>query len=135
MKILMFSTHSVKYIWYSHQKVSSIYFRLTGEFPCNGANDFEILHKTKNAEWSFSDTISNFSAEAKDFISKLLVKNPRYLDYLNALYSDFLSLKLLCCHDDNDNKHEGLDGRSGNHYSLKIQPIIHLINILGYSLK
>ena len=26
-------------------------------------------------------------------------------------------------------------GGSGIHYSLKIQPIIHLIKILGYSLK
>ena len=33
--------------------------------------------------------------------------------------------------------HEGLDGEGGSgiHYSLKIQPIIHLIKILGYSLK
>ena len=38
--------------------------------------------------------------------------------------------------------YEGLDGgggggggRSGIHYSLKILPIIHLIKILGYSLK
>ena len=30
---------------------------------------------------------------------------------------------------------EGLDGVSGIHYSLKIKPIIHLIKILGYSLK
>ena len=30
---------------------------------------------------------------------------------------------------------EGLDGGSGIHYSLKIEPIIHLIKILGYSLK
>ena len=31
---------------------------------------------------------------------------------------------------------EGLDGGgSGIHYSLKIQPIIRLIKILGYSLK
>ena len=31
---------------------------------------------------------------------------------------------------------EGLDGGgSGIHYSLKIWPIIHLIKILGYSLK
>ena len=36
--------------------------------------------------------------------------------------------------------YEGLDGGrggggSGIHYSLKIQPIIHLIKILSYSLK
>ena len=32
--------------------------------------------------------------------------------------------------------YEGLDGGgSGIHYSLKIEPIIHLIKILGYSLK
>ena len=31
--------------------------------------------------------------------------------------------------------HEGLDGGSGIHYSLKIKLIIHLIKILGYSLK
>ena len=30
---------------------------------------------------------------------------------------------------------ECLDGGSGIHYSLKIQPIIHLIKILAYSLK
>ena len=30
---------------------------------------------------------------------------------------------------------DGLDGGSGIHYSLKIEPIIHFINILGYSLK
>ena len=30
---------------------------------------------------------------------------------------------------------EGLDGGSGILYSLKIKPIIHLIKILGYSLK
>ena len=30
---------------------------------------------------------------------------------------------------------EGLDGGSGIHYLLKIQPIIHLIKILGYLLK
>ena len=33
------------------------------------------------------------------------------------------------------NTYEGLDGGSGIHYSLKILPIIHLIKILGYSLK
>ena len=33
--------------------------------------------------------------------------------------------------------YEGLDGGGGSgiHYSLKINPIIHLIKILGYSLK
>ena len=31
--------------------------------------------------------------------------------------------------------YEGLDGGSGIHYSLKIEPIFHLIKILGYSLK
>ena len=32
--------------------------------------------------------------------------------------------------------HAGLDGGgSGTHFSLKIQPIIQLIKILGYSLK
>ena len=31
--------------------------------------------------------------------------------------------------------YEGLDGGSGIHYSLKIKPVIHLIKILGYSLK
>ena len=30
---------------------------------------------------------------------------------------------------------EGLDGGSGIHYSLKIEPIIHLIKILDYLLK
>ena len=31
---------------------------------------------------------------------------------------------------------EGLDGgKSGIHYSLKIKPIIHLIKILGHSLR
>ena len=31
--------------------------------------------------------------------------------------------------------YEGLGVGSGIHYSLKIKPIIHLIKILGYSLK
>ena len=45
----------------------------------------------------------------------------------NVFFSAFLRMKHII---------EGLDGGgSGIHYSLKIEPIIHLIKILGYSLK
>ena len=46
-----------------------------------------------------------------------------------------LKNKTAICFLSNTASGEGLDGGSDIHYSLKIWPIIHLIKILGYSLK
>ena len=63
--------------FYIFNYIISVCFSLSGDFPCKGSNDFEVLHKTKNSEWNFGEEFASFSEEAKDFISKLLVKNPR----------------------------------------------------------
>ena len=53
------------------------HFRLAGESPFKGTNDFEVLNKTKTCDWEFNEAFASFSEEAKDFIGKLLLKNPR----------------------------------------------------------
>ncbi|CAF3800634.1 unnamed protein product, partial [Rotaria magnacalcarata] len=49
------------------------YLLLGGQTPFSGSNDFEILKNIRNGQWIFNDCFSNISADAKDFISRLLI--------------------------------------------------------------
>lgn len=53
------------------------YLLLSGRSLFRGENDRETLTKIKEGKWVFDeDLFSNYSAEARDFISKLLVYVP-----------------------------------------------------------
>lgn len=51
-------------------------FSLSGLSPFAGENDIETLKNVKACDWEFDEeAFSNVSAEGKDFIKRLLVKN------------------------------------------------------------
>ncbi|KAG4067668.1 hypothetical protein HA402_005440 [Bradysia odoriphaga] len=53
------------------------YILLGGSSPFRGNNDMETLMRIQEGRWEFRDSIwTNISAEAKDFITKLLVYTP-----------------------------------------------------------
>ncbi|XP_055343188.1 myosin light chain kinase, smooth muscle-like [Paramacrobiotus metropolitanus] len=53
------------------------YILLSGLSPFMGDNDAETLSNVTQAEWDFEDeSFDHISADAKDFITKLLVKDP-----------------------------------------------------------
>lgn len=61
--------------------ISDIYIlcRLSGLSPFVGDTDAETLVNVTSAKWDFSaEEFESISKEAKDFISRLLVKDPRY---------------------------------------------------------
>ena len=54
-------------------------FRLSGISPFHANTPRETLLKVKTGEWEFDKAaFANITDEAKDFIQKLLVKEPRY---------------------------------------------------------
>lgn len=54
------------------------FFLLCGELPFEGKTQGEIIERIVNQQYSFSDAIwSSISVEGRDFISKLLLKNPK----------------------------------------------------------
>ncbi|XP_052813115.1 uncharacterized protein LOC128240501 isoform X5 [Mya arenaria] len=54
-----------------------IYILLTGNGPFKGASELEIVQKMGRCEWGFDDKeFEGFSPEARDLITKLLVKDP-----------------------------------------------------------
>ena len=53
------------------------FYRLSGLSPFMGDNDAETLSNVTQAEWDFNDeSFDEISADAKDFITKLLIKDP-----------------------------------------------------------
>lgn len=55
-------------------------FRLSGLSPFQGTTEPETLCNITTAKWDFSaEEFECISSDAKDFISNLLVKDPRYL--------------------------------------------------------
>ena len=53
--------------------------RLSGLSPLLGDDDNETLTNVTAADWDFEDeSFDVISDQAKDFISKLMVNNPRY---------------------------------------------------------
>lgn len=52
------------------------YILLSGTPPFNGSSDQEIMKKVRSGQFAFSDSIwDKISSEAKDFITKLLIKD------------------------------------------------------------
>ena len=53
----------------------SLFTRLSGTLPFTGADEDAVEKAVADAKWSFdAKAFSNATAEARDFISKLLVK-------------------------------------------------------------
>ena len=59
------------------------YLLLGGQTPFIGGSDFETLQNIRQGSWTFGDRLSRISADAKDFITRLL--NP---DQQNRLTSE-----------------------------------------------
>ncbi|CAD5121391.1 DgyrCDS9913 [Dimorphilus gyrociliatus] len=53
------------------------YILLSGSSPFANESDRDALLNVAKADWNFNDSFSTVSGEAKDFISRLLVKDPR----------------------------------------------------------
>ena len=54
-------------------------FRLSGESPFLGESEADTFSRITDAQWEFSDVFDYVSKEAKDFIERLLLKDPKYL--------------------------------------------------------
>lgn len=55
-----------------------LFILLSGQPPFWHEDNFELFEKIKSCDYSFKGSVwKNVSAEAKDFISKLLTKDPR----------------------------------------------------------
>ena len=53
-------------------------YRLSGLSPFAGEDDIETLQNVKSGEWDFdAEAFANVSEEGKDFIKKLLIKQPQ----------------------------------------------------------
>lgn len=60
--------------------VLSLLCRLSGLSPFLGETDAETMNFIVNCNWDFdADSFEGLSEEAKDFVSRLLVKEKRYL--------------------------------------------------------
>ena len=73
---------SYRSLYQSETFVKYVYinFSLGGTSPFHGNSEVEVLRKIQACDWSFDDEMfKGFSAESKDFISKLLVKEPRFV--------------------------------------------------------
>lgn len=61
------------------------YFRLSGLSPFMGENDNDTYANINRAIYDFDDeSFTDISKEAKDFISKLLVKDKEYRKKINS---------------------------------------------------
>lgn len=80
--------------------LSFIPFRLSGESPFQGNDDAETLALVTAAQWEFDEeSFDEISDEAKDFISSLLEKDPRWFIttcHLHQCHLIHLSLTILC---------------------------------------
>ena len=56
-----------------------IFYRLSGESPFLGESEADTFSRITEGRWEFSDVFDYVSKEAKDFIKKLLIKDPKYL--------------------------------------------------------
>lgn len=63
--------------------------RLSGLSPFAGEDDMETLNNVRKCDWDFdNDSFKGISERAKDFIKKLLVKAPAYVQYSRNSYWD-----------------------------------------------
>ena len=53
--------------------------RLSGESPFLGDSEADTFNRITEGRWEFSDVFDYVSREAKDFIARLLLKDPKYL--------------------------------------------------------
>lgn len=69
------------------------YVLLSGFSPFAGDNDHETYGNITRGKWDFDeDVFDDVSENAKDFISKLIVKDPRFVDiYLGKLINRYCS--------------------------------------------
>lgn len=70
--------------------------RLSGSSPFADDSDRDTLLNVAKAEWKFNDNFSTISGEAKDFISRLLVKDPRL--HKDIIYSTCTDVKIQNIH-------------------------------------
>ena len=68
----------------------SYVYRLSGESPFLGESEADTFSRITDARWEFSDVFDYVSKEAKDFISRLLLKDPKYV-----LVIEFFTLQLI----------------------------------------
>ena len=68
----------------------SYVYRLSGESPFLGESEADTFSRITDARWEFSDVFDYVSKEAKDFISRLLLKDPKYV-----LEIEFFTLQLI----------------------------------------
>ena len=52
-------------------------YRLSGESPFLGESEADTFSRITDARWEFSDVFDYVSKEAKDFISRLLLKDAK----------------------------------------------------------
>ena len=76
-------------------------FRLSGESPFLCESEADTFSRITDARWEFTDVFDYVSKEAKDFITRLLLKDPKYLlilDYIlwncSVLYRNTSSAKI-----------------------------------------
>ena len=63
-----------------------MFYRLSGLSPFMADTEPETLSNVTTATWDFNaEEFENISAEAKDFISKLLIKDTRYIHFCTLL--------------------------------------------------
>lgn len=71
--------------------------RLSGLSPFMGETDVETMANVTVAKFDFDDeAFEKISADAKDFISKLLLKDKEYVNVLLFCLSVFTLLTCLC---------------------------------------
>ena len=56
-----------------------LFCRLSGESPFLGESEADTFNRITKARWEFSDVFDYVSNEAKDFIKRLLLKEPKYV--------------------------------------------------------
>lgn len=68
-----------------------LYCRLSGLSPFAGADEQETLDNVKKCDWTFDpETFKGISDIGKDFIKKLLVKVPQYVElFVLCAYENF----------------------------------------------
>ena len=69
--------------------VARFIHRLSGLSPLLGDDDNETLTNVTAADWDFDDeSFDVISDQAKDFISQLMVKNPKYEWHVEVFLSN-----------------------------------------------
>lgn len=79
----------------------SFYFSLSGLSPFLGDDDNETLNNILSCSWDFEDEeFRDVSDQAKDFISKLLIKEKWYIIHVSlkcVFHATMSQLCQLCC--------------------------------------